>query len=81
MLDKTIQSLLSELKNLKIEIIIVDGGSTDGTIDYIENLNKLNKKIKIIKHGELRGTTNVFNDSLKISNGKYIYYLPSIVAN
>ena len=34
----------------RLELILVDGGSTDGTIDYIKNLN--HPKIKFIEVGE-----------------------------
>jgi glycosyltransferase involved in cell wall biosynthesis len=36
--------------NNKVELILVDGGSTDGTIEYVENLK--HPRIKLIKHGK-----------------------------
>lgn len=37
------------LSNEKIELVLVDGGSTDGTLDYVKSLN--NDRIKLIEVG------------------------------
>lgn len=47
LLPKLIENTVDANKNL--ELVLVDGGSTDGTIDYIKNLN--NPQIKFIEVG------------------------------
>ena len=56
------------------EHIIIDGGSTDGTINIIKK-NK-NKNIKLVSSSD-RGIYDALNKGLKISNGKIIGILHS----
>ena len=51
----------------KLELILVDGGSTDGTINYINNLK--NPKIKLIEVGGRSSYPHFMN--LGIKNAKY----------
>jgi glycosyltransferase involved in cell wall biosynthesis len=53
--------------NDKLELILVDGGSTDGTIEYIKNLN--HERIKLIEVGERSSYPHFMN--LGIKNSKY----------
>ncbi len=50
------------------EIIIVDGGSTDDTIEWCEQ----QRDVRLICHGELRGAIPAFTDGAYHANGKYI---------
>ena len=50
------------------EIILVDGGSTDGTIEWAE----LQLDIVLIKQGELLGAVKAFNAGTKVARGKYV---------
>lgn len=50
------------------EIIIVDGGSTDGTIDWC----KSQKDIVLIEQGELLGAVRAFNVGFEKASGEYI---------
>lgn len=69
----TLNSILSQTyKN--IEHIIVDGGSTDGTIEIIKEYNHENKKI-IIKEG--MGIYESMNIGIKASTGDIISILNS----
>lgn len=54
-------------KSKDLELILVDGGSNDGTIEYIENLNHPN--IKLIKYGKRSNYPHFMN--LGILNAKY----------
>jgi len=47
----------------KLELILVDGGSTDGTIEYIKNLN--HDRIKLIEVGERSFYPHFMNLGLK----------------
>ena len=64
---KTIDSLkIQELKDF--EHIIVDGGSTDGTLEVIKNEKNITKWIS----EKDKGIYDAINKGLKISKGKYI---------
>lgn len=53
--------------NSNLELILVDGGSTDGTIQYIKDLN--NPKIKLIEIGQRSSYSHFMN--LGIRNSTY----------
>lgn len=50
------------------EIVIVDGGSKDGTIPYC----KSHTDIVLIEQGKLLGAVKAFNAGFKVAKGKYI---------
>ena len=62
-----------------IEIIVINDGSTDHTLDIIESLENLvpNKEIymKIINLKENKGAANALNVGFKEANGSYICWL------
>jgi glycosyltransferase involved in cell wall biosynthesis len=70
---KTIRSTLKQSFKNK-EIIIVDGYSTDGTIDIIKQLQ--NKSIKAIIEKD-KGIYDAMNKGIKYSNGKWIIFMNS----
>jgi GT2 family glycosyltransferase len=81
MLELTINSIKSEVYNLSSEIIVIDGGSTDGTINWLTNQKDI---ISIIQHnrGEWKGEKIVsrswgyfMNLGFKCAQGKYICML------
>jgi len=74
LLPLTLKSILSQTyKNL--EIIIVDDCSTDGTQDFVENqLLKLDKRIRYIKHAKNKGLAAARNTAIKNSKGKYFTF-------
>ncbi len=61
------QSLIG-LHNLQYEIVLVDGGSDDGTQKWC----KEQPDIKLIEHGELLGAIKAFNDGAYAATGKYV---------
>lgn len=50
------------------EIVLVDGGSKDGTIEWAQG----QPDIRIIKHGKLLGAVKAFNDGAKAARGDYV---------
>ncbi len=71
-IDQTIQSVLNQ-DYPNLEYIVMDGGSTDGTIEI---LKKYNKKIKWISEKD-RGQTDAINKGLQLITGEIIGYLNS----
>ena len=70
-IKKTLDAI-SRLVNVS-EVVIVDGGSTDKTIEIIENYN-LNKKLHLVKFGEAnRGKQ--FHEGTKYASGDIFWFL------
>lgn len=65
LLKKVIENTVE--KSDKLELVLVDGGSTDGTIEYIKSLN--NPQIKLIEVGERSSYPHFMN--LGVRNAKY----------
>jgi glycosyltransferase involved in cell wall biosynthesis len=55
-----------------IEIILVDDCSNDNTINIIENMQKVDKRIILIKHHVNKGTLISRNDGILKSKGEYL---------
>ena len=66
---KFIKSLQKYTKDF--ELIIVDNGSTDGTVEYLESLDF----IKLIKNSENKGFSAGNNQGIAIAEGEYIGFL------
>lgn len=49
------------------EIVVVDGGSTDGTLDYC----RAQPDVVLIEHGGLRGAIRAFTDGGNAARGSY----------
>lgn len=69
-----LQNMLSSLREAcgrrlheRLEIIIVDGGSSDGTLEWLEG-----KPVTLIKHGELRGAIRAFNDGCAVATAPFV---------
>lgn len=54
--------------SLPVRFIIVDGGSTDGTIEWC----KAQPDVLLIEHGELRGAIRAFCDGAKAATAPYV---------
>jgi len=70
-LKHCLNSIIGKFGDYPYEVIIADGGSKDGTIEYVKELN--DEHIKLIEQGKLTGITKAFNESFKIAKGDYIY--------
>jgi len=62
----------NEPKNLIGEVIVVDNGSTDGGVDYLE---KTFPQVKIIKNKKNLGFSKGVNTGAKITKGEYLCLL------
>ncbi len=69
-LKRTIPAIMS-LKYQNYEVIVVDNGSEDGSIEYIKKINR----IRFIKSPRLKEKNFACNYAIKRANGKYILLL------
>ena len=58
-IEKTIQSIISQTIDEDFEIIVADGMSTDGTREIIKELERENPKINLIHNPEM--IVSIFN--------------------
>lgn len=63
------------------EFVITDGGSTDGTLDWLRTADDvldiavptlLDFDVTLIEEGELRGAVRAFTDAARLARGKYV---------
>lgn len=50
------------------EFVVVDGGSTDGTLDWLKG----QPDCRVIEHGNLLGAVKAFNDGALAARGQYV---------
>jgi len=67
-LKQMVESVRESVGVIEYEIILVDGGSTDGTIKWC----KKQSDITIIEQGELLGAVKAFNAGAYAANGRYV---------
>jgi len=64
-----IESVRAQIpRHIDYEIVIVDGGSTDGTIDWLRKQSD----VRLLEHGALRGAIKAFCDGAEIARGDYV---------
>ena len=68
----TIKSIISQTK--KVEIIVVDGDSKDGTIDIINQYSNFLEKVIIEKD---QGIYFAMNKGIKLASNEWIHFLNS----
>ena len=72
-IEKTITSVITQTYS-NIEYIIVDGGSTDGTIEIIK---KYQKHISVLVSEPDKGIYDAMNKGTSLATGKWISYMNS----
>jgi glycosyltransferase len=73
MVAKAVESVLAQ-KNIEIEYIVIDGQSTDGTLEIIESYRD---KIDILVSGRDGGIYQALNKGLSLATGDYVGFLHS----
>lgn len=74
-LEKCVRSVIKQTLQ-DIEIILVDDGSTDSSLDICNCLKKIDNRIHVI-HKANGGLSSARNAGLDIALGKYVYFLDS----
>ena len=69
-IEKTIDSVFSQTYK-KFEIIVLDGNSTDGTLEILKNYRE---KIKLVMNEE-KGIYSAMNEGIRLSTGDVLYFL------
>lgn len=74
-LERTLGSIRDQI-NIKPEVIVIDGGSTDGSLDVIREFEQLGL-ITYHKSGKDQGIYDAMNRGIVASSGEYIQFLNS----
>ena len=69
-LKQCLNSIFEGIGSYPYEIVIADGGSTDGTIEYLKSLDN----IKLIEQGKLTGAIKAVNECFKKAKGDFVYF-------
>lgn len=69
-IENTIKSVLQQDYDL-MEYIVIDGASTDGTLDILQ---KYSEQIVLVSEKD-RGISDAFNKGIKIASGELIFFL------
>ncbi len=72
-----IDSIQKEGSGIDLEIIVVDNGSTDGSVNALRKIQIPKSKLKIIENKENLGYAKANNQGIKKAKGKYILLLNS----
>ena len=68
--DRAVPSILNQSYR-NFEFLIVDDGSTDGTSAFLDDLEKKDSRVRIIRNGRM-GFARALNYALAMSRGEYI---------
>lgn len=70
-----IESLYKNTDSDLFELIIVDNNSQDGTVEYLQELEKQKDNLKVIYNKENLGYSKGNNQGLKVAQGEYLALL------
>lgn len=71
LLKNSVESIINQTYT-DWEFIICNDGSTDDTLNYLYEIEKLDNRIRIVSYKENRGLSYALNYSLNVASGEYI---------
>lgn len=77
--EKYIQECLNSILNIKykeFEVLVVDNGSSDKSVSIIENIIKMDNRVKLLKEDK-KGVSNARNKGIECSVGDYLMFVDS----
>ena len=74
-IERAIDSILKQTYS-QIELIIVDDGSTDNTLDIISARQKMDKRIIVVSQKN-KGAMSARNEGIRIARGQWITFIDS----
>ena len=74
--EKTIERCIKSIINSNVEIVMVNDGSTDGSLEICQKYANINKNIKIISQDN-KGPIIARNNGIENASGEYIMFLDS----
>lgn len=77
LLEGCLKSLRRVTKEANFEILVVDNGSDDGSVKFIENFRSQLPNLKLIKNYENLGFAAGINKAKRYCKGKYVLFLNS----
>jgi glycosyltransferase involved in cell wall biosynthesis len=72
-IERTIESVLSQRGDFELEHLVVDGGSTDGTLDV---LRRYEGRLRFVSEGD-RGQSDAINKGFRMATGDVLAWLNS----
>lgn len=73
-LDRAAGSILSQTGDFDLQWIVVDGGSTDGTLDYLRRLGDGDSRLRWVSEPD-RGQSHAINKGLGLADGDVVAWL------
>jgi glycosyltransferase involved in cell wall biosynthesis len=87
LLQRAVNSVLSQSYE-NIELIVVDDGSTDGTIEYMQGLAAANGRVVFLRNDGNQGACVSRNKAISLAKGEFVtglddddYFLPERIAS
>lgn len=74
--EAAIKSVLKEKENLKVEIILIDNNSQDGSLEILRSYKKKGQ-IKLIENNSNTGFSFANNQGIRVSKGRHVLLLNS----
>jgi len=80
-IEKIVELTISSLKEFDYEIVVVDDGSKDRTVEILKELMKKHHMIRMIQHKSNKGYADALRTGFNSSNGKYITFIDADLQN